>query len=159
MKKSNGGTVRKHIVKKSNSNDMKNAGRLANKSNTQKTTASIQDSPKLSQSTIQAFQDAMHFKPLAQSQQSIDNPAKISSYACTTSNEDDAQANNQISMSNAQNNNHISDDDDNGENSDSGSKRSLFQGISLKDFEKHQQIMKEANIEKRRLLSQAIEQR
>lgn len=142
--------VRKHTVKRSNSGDQINAEKLANKPkpiNSHGNATSAKDSSNLSESTIQAFQDAMHFKPLSHTHRSNDTPVTILSEKAI-SNDDP----NQINLNNI----HVDDDDDG--NTETGC-RSHFQGISLKDFEKHQQIMKEANLEKRRLLSKAIEQR
>lgn len=106
------------------------------------------DTTNLSDSTVQALHDALHYQRL-DSQQRLNNPTE--SHPIIETN--DQNGNDHASIK--QNNNYMYTD----ENVADDGKRSLFQGISLKDFEKHQQMMKEANLEKRKLLSQAIEQR
>lgn len=140
------------MVKRSNS-DTKTVDKLA-KSDVNKNFAvtdatSANDTSNLSDSTIQTFQNALHFNPSSH---------RSNNGGTTTINKDpqirpsNVQQTESIVKTNNQNNNYIRDDD-------SLQIRSPFEGISLKDFEKHQQLMKEANLEKRKLLSQAIEQR
>lgn len=151
-----GGTVRKHTIKKLNG-DSKAAERIAKSDINQNKNApedatSANDTSNLSESTIQALQDALHYKPLSQTSHDTSNDVK-------RINESDVDATQipeqrtQITAENNQNNNNVCNA------TNSADDRSLFQGISLKDFEKHHKLMKEANLEKRRLLSSAIEQR
>lgn len=145
-KRSNGGTVRKHTIKKLNG-ESKTADKIAkgdiNQNNAIENATSPIDTSNLSESTIQAFQDALHFKPLSQ----VQNDVQQVNLNDQTTKPSDQQIEKPVDNNE---NNYIDINVDN---------RLLFQGISLKDFEKHHQLMKEANIEKRRLLSNAIEQR
>lgn len=129
--------MRKHTIRKLNG-DSKGVDKSAKSdANAREDATSAVNTSDLSESTIQAFQDALHFKPLSAQSQAADDSMKC--------NEPNANmAPNQITNS------------DSAHDLDS---RALFQGISLKDFEKHHNLMKEANLEKRRLLSNAIEQR
>lgn len=130
-------------------------------------TSALQDTSNLSESTIQAFRETLHYKPLAQSQSPI----------CDTAKSD--QSNNNASDQSVRTESGVrpavataattttttaateSNTNDNGvgRTDHAVDNRALFQGISLKDFERHHKLMKEANIEKRRLLSSAIEKR
>lgn len=157
VKKSNGGTVRKHTIKKLNG-DSRTADKLANgdinQNNAPQNATSANDTLNVSDSTIQAFQDALHFKPLTQvtshplsdNTPQVKRPEQINtpSGQWIENTAAECQANNNYA--------------DNGSNNNIDS-RTIFQGISLKDFDKHHKLMKEANLEKRRLLSNAIEQR
>lgn len=176
VKKSNGGTVRKHTIKKLNG-DTKAAeasesamvakGDINQNHNalSNPPSAAVHDTSNLSESTIQAFRETLHYQPLSQSQsqspiydfvksaQSNNNandqtarieggegPEKVDVVAAST-----AESN---TLSNGVGRTDLELDN-----------RALFQGISLKDFERHHKLMKEANVEKRRLLSTAIEKR
>lgn len=151
VKRSNGGTVRKHTVRKSNG-DTKIADKIVhsdiNQNNAENVATSAQNLSNLSESTVQAFHEALHFKPLSQTHETE---------AHTVNNQNDTvdehHTINNIQNTTKPNHNHVNKNDPNLEHC------KLFQGISLKDFEKHHQLMKEANLEKRRLLSSAIEQR
>lgn len=147
-KKPSAGTVRKHTQRRTNNANTKHAEITATRTVPPK--AMPESAPvELSDSTIQAFHEAMHFRPLdapsPNAQQSIaeqvnGNPAigsnaSIERAPSLSSNESDYNGN------------------------VSSGRAAMFNGISLKDFEKHQKVLKEANLEKRRLLSQAIEQR
>ncbi|XP_055315194.1 RAB6-interacting golgin [Sitodiplosis mosellana] len=148
-----GGTVRKHTIKKLNG-DTKTADRIArsdiNQNNASEDATSANDTSNLSESTIQALQDALHYKPLSQTTRGTNDAQQVSPIDATTVYDHRTQ----IAAENNKNNNNVSKSNDT--NIDDPS---LFQGISLKDFEKHHKLMKEANLEKRRLLSNAIEQR
>lgn len=146
--------MRKHTIKRLNG-DTKTADKMTkndyNQNNGSDATSS-NDTSNLSESTIQAFQDALHFKPLSQ-KKGNENPMQVNL------NDHDTimtSADNQIENASRhiENNNH-----DCQTNENQFIDKSLFQGISLKDFDKHHKLMKEANQEKRRLLSNAIEQR
>lgn len=138
--------------------DSKIADKLAkgdiNQNNAPPDATSANDTLNLSDATIQAFQDAMQFKPLSQvtcHPLSDDAPqVKLTEQIKTPTGQWIEN-----SVVESQKNNNYEDDGSNN-NIDS---RTIFQGISLKDFEKHHKLMKEANLEKRRLLSNAIEQR
>lgn len=149
VKRPNGGTVRKHMIKKLNGSgksDDKTAKSDINQNNASNEAASAVDTSNLSESTIQAFQDALHFKPLSQSPRSDDpTQAIVDDQIAAMFDERHADDADQV------NGNSVTRDSENN--------RKLFQGISLKDFEKHHKLMKEANIEKRKLLSSAIEKR
>lgn len=156
MKRPNSGTVRKHGVIKSNTIGPKISEKLA-KSHAKQNDApndatSAKDESNLSESMVQALQDALHCQRLDSNRQSH-NPTKTSASIETN----DRNGNGHGLVQNKGNNNGMLISDDSG--SETATTRSLFQGISLKDFEKHQQMLKEANLEKRKLLSQAIEQR
>lgn len=159
MKRPNSGTVRKHGVIKTNTIGPKISDKLAKshaKQNDAQTDAqndatSAKDESNLSESMVQALQDALHYQRLDSNRQSH-NPTKTSASIETN----DRNGNGHGLSQNKENNNCMLSDDS---GSETATTRSLFQGISLKDFEKHQQMMKEANLEKRKLLSQAIEQR
>lgn len=161
VKRSNGGggggTVRKHTIKKLNG-DNKTADRIAksdiNQNNAPEDATSAHDTSNLSESTIQALQDALHYKPLSQTTRGTDDvPPQINSNDANSVTTPEQRT--QITAENNKNNNNTV----NKSNDNPTDDRSLFQGISLKDFEKHHKLMKEANLEKRRLLSSAIEQR
>lgn len=124
-----------------------------NQNNTPENATSPNDTLDLSDSTIQAFQDALQFKPLSQLRSTDDVPQfkhneqiKKSSDQHIENNCTETSKNNNYEENGTTNNNMINGG-------------AIFQGISLKDFEKHHKLMKEANLEKRRLLSNAIEQR
>lgn len=160
VKRPNSGTVRKHGVIKSNTNGPKISDKLTKthakqndaQNNAQNDNAtSAKDESNLSESMVQALQDALHYQRLDSNRQSnnpTEAPASIDPL--------DRNGNGLGLVQNNENNNYMLSDDS---GSETAMTRSLFQGISLKDFEKHQQMMKEANIEKRKLLSQAIEQK
>lgn len=175
VKKSNGGTVRKHTIKKLNG-DTKAAAEV-NKSvakgdinennnalgNLTSAAAAAQDTSNLSESTIQAFRETLHYKPLSQTYTPIhDTPT--SDQTNNNANDENARTEDngpeKVVVAAA-----VAAVESNIHNNCVGrtdlelDSRALFQGISLKDFEKHHKLMKEANIEKRRLLSSAIEQR
>lgn len=151
-----GGTVRKHTIKKLNG-DSKAADRIAKNDINQNRNApedatSANDTSNLSDSTIQALQDALHYKPLSQTSHDTSNDAKqINEIDVDATKIPDQRT--QIIAENNKTNNNVCNATKNTDD------RALFQGISLKDFEKHHKLMKEANLEKRRLLSSAIEQR
>lgn len=156
MKRPNSsGTVRKHGVTKSNTNGPKINDKLArsqaNQNAAQKDATSAKDTSNLSESMVQALQDALHYQRLDSNRRS-NSPTETSAAIET----DDHNGNDHGLVQSNQNNNYMLSDDS---GSETATTRSLFQGISLKDFEKHQQMMKEANLEKRKLLSQAIEQK
>lgn len=113
---------------------------------------SAQDTSNLSESTIQAFRETLHYKPLSQSSLHDNATDQMNN----VNNDQNAARNhgpNKVAESN------IHNDCVGGSDHELLDNRALFQGISLKDFEKHHKLMKEANIEKRRVLSTAIEQR
>lgn len=85
-----------------------------------------------SNDTIKSLQEAVHFRPLS-TQRSV-------------SSEDTNDTNSIGKMAT------------NGDDSD-GEPRSLFQGISLKDFERHRKMVEEQNKQKKEMLTRAIEQR
>lgn len=154
-KKPNGGTVRKHLSRKPNSTDLKNAVNTVNKPVHSK--AMAQTTPAdLSDSTIQAFQDAMHFRP----------PLSAPTHTVQLTNREQERLNgNDYGSSSSSSDASIerlpsraSIQNDYNDNLADG-RAPMLAGISLKDFEKHQKVLKEANLEKRRLLSQAIEQK
>lgn len=111
----------------------------------------------LSESTIQALQDALHYKPLSQTPRSIDIAPEVSSNIVVDTTIPEQQT--QITAENNKNSSSSSNNNVSNINEKIVDDRAIFQGISLKDFEKHHKLMKEANLEKRRLLSSAIEQR
>ncbi|XP_031618290.1 RAB6-interacting golgin [Contarinia nasturtii] len=156
VKRSNGGTVRKHTTKKLNG-DTKSADRIAksdiNQNNAIKNATSANDT-NLSESTIQAFHDAMHFKPLSQTRSTNDMDT---AHDNLNTDHDAINSDQQVenTADNMVNNNCANQNTE----YDLNDRATLFQGISLKDFEKHHKLMKESNLEKRRLLSNAIEQR
>lgn len=161
MKRPNSGTVRKHGVLKSNTNGPKISDKLAKsnakqndaQSDAQKNATSSKDESNLSESMVQALQDALHYPRLDNNRRSNNNNPMETSASIETN---DRNGNGHGLVQNKENNNYMLSDDS---GSETAMTRSLFQGISLKDFEKHQQLMKEANLEKRKLLSQAIEQK
>lgn len=146
-----GGTVRKHTIKKLNG-DTKTAKSDINQNNAPDNATSANDTLNLSDSTIQALQDALHYKPLSQIPHGTGDAIQVNT------NDPDTMTPKQITAENNQNNNNINNVCSEASEA-SADDRALFQGISLKDFEKHHKLMKEANLEKRRLLSSAIEQR
>lgn len=151
--------MRKHSVLKLNTNGPKISDKLAKshikqndaQCNEQNDATSAKDESNLSESMMQALQDALHYKRLDSNQQS-NNPTEIPASIEIN----DRNGNGHGFVQSKENNNYLLSDDS---GSETATTRSLFQGISLKDFEKHQQLMKEANLEKRKLLSQAIEQK
>lgn len=156
-KRPNGGTVRKHTVRKLNG-DAKTKETIPHSDINQnnhalKDATSAQDTSNLSESTVQAFHEALHFKPLSQAPESDDATHYNSSDQIDTVGGQQPHSANNIEQHNNKNNNCV------GENEQNLKNQALFQGISLKDFEKHHKLMKEANLEKRKLLSSAIEQR
>lgn len=112
-------------------------------------------------STIPSFQEALHFKPLIPSisqntgiigsERSV-SPAqqqeKSSVNNCNNGNNNDNNDNNN-------NMNNIKNDECDGVNGH----RSMFQGVSLKDFENHRKMIEEQNRQKKDLLAKALEQR
>lgn len=85
-----------------------------------------------SNDTIISLQEAVHFRPLS-TQRSVSS--------------EDTNGTNSIGKMGT------NDDDSDGE------PRSLFQGISLKDFEQHRKMVEEQNKQKKEMLTKAIEQR
>lgn len=179
VKKSNGGTVRKHTIRKLNG-DTKVAevnkklmtnGSDINQNNALANSASAaQDTSNLSDSTIQAFRETLHYRPLSQTSQSSPIHDTVISSAQTDNNGNDQMARTEderpeANVAAAATATAVAESDaiihSNcvGRTDHELDNRALFQGISLKDFEKHHKLMKEANTEKRRLLSSAIEQR
>lgn len=167
VKKSNGGTVRKHTIKKLNGEAKAaevNKPTVAvakgdinqNHDALGDSTSAIQNTSNLSESTIQAFRETLHYKPLSQSPSQSPSPIYDTAKVAQSNNNTNDQSVRIEGGERAEcntNNNGVGRTDHELDN------RALFQGISLKDFEKHHKLMKEANIEKRRLLSSAIEQR
>lgn len=150
-KKPNGGTVRKHISRKPITTNSKNVGNTASQPLQSK--AMTETIPAdLSDSTIQAFQDAMHFRPPINAPS---HTAQITIREQTPTNGNDGSSSDasveRLPSSTS------TENDYNG--NVAGGRGAMLNGISLKDFEKHQKVLKEANLEKRRLLSQAIEQK
>lgn len=134
--------MRKHTLRRTTSANAKQAEIAATKSVQSKAMPETATA-ELSESTIQAFHEAMHFRPL-------NGPSPSAEPADAEQVNGNGSLGRPPSRSSAEN-------DYNG-NVDGG-RAATFSGISLKDFEKHQKLLKEANLEKRRLLSQAIEQR
>lgn len=128
---------------------MKNAGIVANKTVQSKAMPPESAPAELSDSTIQAFHEAMHFRPLNVTPSNVQSPIAEQTNG-------DAIVRNDSSIERTSS--RSSNENDYNGNVDS-ERIATFNGISLKDFEKHQKVLKEANLEKRRLLSQAIEQR
>lgn len=173
--KSNGGTARKHTIKKLNGDTKAAAAAMAaevNKSAAKSdinqnnnalgnaTATALQDTSNLSESTIQAFRETLHYTPLSQAQSPIHDTLTS---AQTNNNAYDQNARTEVggpervvAAATAESNIH---NNCVGRTDHELDNRALLTGISLKDFEKHHKLMKEANIEKRRLLSSAIEQR
>lgn len=85
-----------------------------------------------SNDTIISLQEAVHFRPLS-TQRSVSS--------------EDTNGTNSIGKMGT------NDDDSDAE------PRSLFQGISLKDFEQHRKMVEEQNKQKKEMLTKAIEQR
>lgn len=162
VKRPNVGTVRKHTNKKLNI-DTKTANKSAksdiNQNNAIEDATSAHETSELSESTIQAFQNALHYRPLSQLHDLNDEPSTQNN-GKPMNNEMlfDQQLVENTAENGGQNNNHVELNGGSGGNNNIEN-RLLFQGISLKDFEKHHKLMKEANLEKRKLLSNAIEQR
>lgn len=127
-------------VNKSTNGDINQNNALGN-------STSVQDTSNLSESTIQAFRETLHYRPLSQS------PIHDTKTAQTNNGNDQNARTEEGPEKVADIHNNCVGRTDELDN------RALFQGISLKDFEKHHKLMKEANVEKRRLLSSAIEQR
>lgn len=156
-KKSNGGTVRKHTIKKLNGDTKpietnKSTKNDINQNNALAHSASAQDTSNLSDSTIQALRETLHYKPLSQCPSPPHDTGTVQ-----PNNANDRNAHNDEGIVNlAESKLHTNCV---GRTDHALDNRALFQGISLKDFEKHHKLMKEANIEKRKLLSSAIEQR
>lgn len=153
VKRPNGGTVRKHTIKRL-TGDTKTADKIAKSDiNQNEDATSAHESSNLSESTIEAFQNALHYKPLAQMHPTNDGLMNAQSNGSQPEMLDNHPEFVGNSLENHKNNNHLHNGNGNFEN------HATFQGISLKDFEKHHRLMKEANLEKRKLLSNAIEQR
>lgn len=145
-KKSNGGTVRKHIPRKPNNTTTKNAENTTNQIGHSK--AMTETIPaELSDSTIQAFQDAMYFRPPVSAPTTNREQTQLNGNDGGNSDASTERIPSRASTENDYNGNVA------------GGRAPMLNGISLKDFEKHQKVLKEANMEKRRLLSQAIEQK
>lgn len=155
-KKSNGGTVRKHTIKKLNGDTKptevnKSTKGDINQNNALGNSTPVQDTSNLSESTIQAFRETLHYRPLSQSP--IHDTATAQTNNGNDQNVRTEEGPEKVADRDILHNNCV------GRTDHVLDSRALFQGISLKDFEKHHKLMKEANIEKRRLLSSAIEQR
>lgn len=138
--------------------EIRNADKLTNGDINQnkavENATSPHDTLNLSDSTIQAFQNALHFQPLSQSRNTDGTPQDKFNEPNNRTTALDQRTNDNVVETNKNNNyEQIASQNNQIEN------RTIFQGISLKDFEKHHKLMKEANLEKRRLLSNAIEQR
>lgn len=135
--------------------DTKTADKIANsdinQNNALEDATSAQNTSNLSDSTVQAFHDTLHFKPLSHTQGSDDATHNNNVIEQNATIDDQRVVDNTVEIN--KNNNGVGGSDPKTEN------RALLQGISLKDFEKHHKLMKEANLEKRKLLSSAIEQR
>lgn len=145
--------MRKHTIKRL-TGDTKTADKIAKSDiNQNEDATSAHESSHLSESTIQAFQNALHYKPLAQMPTEIDGLMNAQQNGRQPEMVDYQPEFVENSLENNKNNNHLHNGNGNFEN------HATFQGISLKDFEKHHRLMKEANLEKRKLLSNAIEQR
>lgn len=126
---------------KSTKNDINQNSALEN------ATPAAQDTSNLSESTIQAFRETLHYKPLSQC--SAHDTAIVQTHTANDRNGEPVTEENGNMHVNCAGRTDLEQLDN----------RALFQGISLKDFEKHHKLMKEANLEKRKLLSSAIEQR
>lgn len=151
--------MRKHTIKRL-TGDTKTADKIAKSDinqNEDATSALVNqhESSHLSESTIQAFQNALHYKPLAQMHTTNDGLMDTQQNGRQPEMVDNQQEFVGNSLENNKNNNNLHNGNGNGNFENHAS----FQGISLKDFEKHHRLMKEANLEKRKLLSNAIEQR
>lgn len=152
-KSTNAGTVRKHTTKKLNGDTKaaetnKSTKNDINQNNALGNSTAAQDTSNLSDSTLQAFRDTLHYKPLSQCPSEIVDNDNATDHRMAGSDGEPENFAEPLTHNNCV-----------GRADHPLDHRALFQGISLKDFEKHHKLMKEANIEKRRLLSSAIEQR
>lgn len=111
--------------------------------------------------TIPSFHEALYFKPLVQSNSQDTNKLATSDRPVSSELQQEQSSNgnhnNGINNSNDSNNNKNNGktDDNDGEHG----RTSMFQGISLKDFENHRKMIEEQNRQKKELLAKALEQR
>lgn len=98
------------------------------------------DSSNVSNEVISSLQDALYFKPLPSDQRQFDeidlNGANVPSSTTTA---DDEMPNSQSSKPHTA--------------------RSIYQGISLKEFDSHRQMIEESNKEKKEILARALDER
>lgn len=111
-------------------------------------TETVCDTSNVSNTTVQSLQDALHFKPLPNEQNNFDE----SDLNAFNGNSNSIEPNGQ-QLTNNSNNNYVA------RCNSTESTRSMFQGISLKDFDEHRQMIEESNKEKKEILTRAIEER
>lgn len=94
------------------------------------------DSSNLSNDSVSSIQDALYFKPLPSDQRNFDDiDLNGDEPTSTTATADDGTSNGQHT------------------------ERSIYQGISLKDFDSHRQMIEESNKEKKEILARALDER
>lgn len=93
------------------------------------------DTSNVSNETISSLQDALYFKPLASDQRQFDDiDLNGDEPTSTTTTADDRPPTGHT-------------------------ERSIYQGISLKDFDSHRQMIEESNKEKKEILARALDER
>lgn len=97
------------------------------------------DTSNVSNETSSSLQDALYFKPLPSDQRQFD--------------EIDLNGDEPTSTT------RVDDETSNGQHSGQQSTRSIYQGISLKDFDSHRQMIEESNKEKKEILARALDER
>lgn len=97
------------------------------------------DTSNESNDTISSLQDALYFKPLPSEQKQFDEIDLNGDEPTSTTSTDG--------------------DTPNGQHSNQSTARSIYQGISLKDFDTHRQMIEESNKEKKEILARALDER
>lgn len=113
-----------------------------------------------SNDTIQSLQEALHFRPLSalRSGSSVSTDGNQNTYRSDGLNA--VNGGGQVSNRNGINGNGLDGVNGNGNDcEDVSDRRSIFQGVSLKDFEQHRKMVEEQNKQKKEMLTKAIEQR
>lgn len=90
--------------------------------------------------TVSSLHEALYFKPLPSDQRQFDEIDLNGNEPTSAASTDDIQTSN-------------------GQHSNPSTARSIYQGISLKDFDAHRQMIEESNKEKKQILARALDER
>lgn len=96
------------------------------------------DASNESNETVPSLQDALYFKPLPSDQRQFDEIDLNGDEPTSTTPDDETS---------------------NGQQSSQHTARSIYQGVSLKDFDSHRQMIEESNKEKKQILARALDER
>lgn len=97
------------------------------------------DTSNATNESVTSLQDALYFKPLPSDQRQFEDVDLNGDEPTSTTSADGETTN--------------------GQHSSQHTARSIYQGISLKDFDSHRQMIEESNKEKKEILSRALDER